>query len=450
MAKSKKEVVEMPMVNPNAAGIDIGSAEHWVAVPKDRDSENVKRFSAFTCDLHQIARWLKHCDITTIAMESTGIYWLNLFLLLEDYGFEVFLVNARSVKNVSGRKTDMSDAEWIQKLHSCGLLSNSFQPDNYTRKLRSYTRHRQNLIRQASRYLQHMQKSMEQMNLKLHKVIRDLAGKTGMAIVNAILQGERNTEVLAELRDKSIRASKETIMKSLEGTWREEYLFTLQQTYDAYQFTHGQIQQCDDKIEKALQERYTEAVLIEQENTPDKSKKKKKQKNKNTPKFNIDTYLKKQFGVDITQIDGIDSLSGLNILGEMGSDFSKWPTRKQFLSWLNLVPNNKKSGGKLISSHLMNKKNSAGQIFRKSGSCLWKSKGPLGDYYRIQRAKNGGKAAAIATGNKLASIVYTMVTQQVEYDESILVKMKRNSQQKRLNSLQKKVAHLQKELEEAV
>lgn len=443
MTKSKKEVVEMPMLNPNAAGIDIGSTEHWVAVPEGRDTEQIKRFSAFTCDLHQIARWLKQCGITTIAMESTGIYWLNLFLLLEDYGFEVYLVNARNVKNVSGRKTDLSDAEWIQKLHSCGLLSNSFQPDNYTRKLRNYTRHRQNLIRQASRYLQHMQKSMELMNLKLHKVIRDLAGKTGMAIVNAILQGERNTEILAELRDRSIRASKETIMKSLEGTWREEYLFTLQQAYDAYQFMHRQIQQCDEKIEQALQQKSTSQQL-------NATKKPKKKKNKNTPKFNIDGYLKNQLGIDITQIDGIDSLSAMNILGEMGSDFSKWPTRKQFLSWLNLVPNNKKSGGKLISSHLMNKKNSAGQIFRKCGSCLWKSKGPLGDYYRIQRAKNGGKAAAIATGNKLASIVYTMVTQQAEYDETILVKMKRNSQQKRLNTLQKRVAHLQKELEEAV
>lgn len=445
MAKRKKEVVEMAMLNPNAAGIDIGSTEHWVAVPEGRDPEKVKRFMAFTCDLHEIARWLKKCGITTVAMESTGIYWLNLFLLLEDYGFEVFLVNARNVKNVSGRKTDMSDAEWIQKLHSCGLLSNSFQPDSYTRELRTYTRHRQNLIRQASRYLQHMQKSMEQMNLKLHKVIRDLAGKTGMSIVMAILDGERDTGTLSDLRDRCIRASRETIMKSLEGTWREEYLFTLQQAYDSYHFVHLQIQQCDQKTEKAPREREPVEVLYKKETEPTKRKKKK---NKNTPKFDVDTYLKEQLGVDITRIDGIDSLSALNILGEMGSDFSKWPTRKQFLSWLNLVPNNKQSGGKLISSHLMNKKNSAGQIFRKCGSCLWKSKGPLGDYYRIQRAKNSGKAAAIATGNKLASIVYTMVTHKVEYDESILVKMKRNSQQKRLDRLQKKVAHIQKELEE--
>ncbi|MCL6220979.1 IS110 family transposase [Zunongwangia pacifica] len=445
MAKRKKETVEMALLNPNAAGIDVGSTEHWVAIPEGRDSEKTRRFTAFTCDLHQIARWLKKCGITTIAMESTGTYWLNLFLLLEDYGFEVFLVNARNVKNVSGRKTDMSDAEWIQKLHSCGLLSNSFQPDHYTRELRTYTRHRQNLIRQASRYLQHMQKSMEQMNLKLHKVIRDLAGKTGMLIISAILNGERDTAILSELRDRCIRASKETIMKSLEGTWREEYLFTLQQAYDAYRFVHEQIRQCDEKIERALREREPVAILHKQKFEPAK---KSKRKNRNTPKFDVDGYLKTQLGVDITQIDGIDSLSGLNILGEIGTDFNKWPTRKQFLSWLNLVPNNKQSGGKLISSHLMNKKNTAGHIFRKCGSCLWKSKGPLGDYYRIQRAKNGGKAAAIATGNKLASIVYTMVKQQVEYDESILVKMKRNSQEKRLSNLKKKVAIIQKELEE--
>tara|TARA_R110002051_G_scaffold318750_1_gene401546 strand:- start:356 stop:985 length:630 start_codon:yes stop_codon:yes gene_type:complete len=206
-----------------------------------------------------------------------------------------------------------------------------------------------------------------------------------------------------------------------------------------------QIQQCDERIERALKKREPIEVLGEEKNP---IKKRGKTKNKNTPKFDVDSYLKTQLGVDITQIDGIDSLSVLNILREMGSDFSKWPTRKQFLSWLNLVPNNKQSGGKMISSHLMNKKNTAGHTFRKCGSCLWKSKGPLGDYYRIQRAKNGGKAAAIATGNKLASIVYTMVTQQVEYDESILVKMKRNSQQKRLDNLQKKVAHIKKELEE--
>lgn len=397
------------MLNPNAAGIDIGSTEHWMAVPEDRDTERVRRFTAFICDLHQIARWLKKCGVTTVAMESTGIYWLNLYLLLEDFGFEVFLVNARNVKNVSGRKTDMSDAEWIQKLHSCGLLSNSFQPDNHTRELRTYTRHRQNLIRQASRYLQHMQKSMEQMNLKLHKVIRDLAGKRGMSIVSAILDGERDTEILADLRDRCIRASKETIMKSLEGTWREEYLFTLQQAYNAYHFAHNQIRQCDEKIEEALKERKPIEIIGKDKNPP---KKRRKPKNKNTPKFDVDSHLKAQLGVDITQIDGINSLSGLNILGEMGNDFSKWPTRKQFLSWLNLVPNNKQSGGKIISSHLTNKKNTAGHIFRKCGSCLWKSKGPLGDYYRIQRAKNGGKAAAIATGNKLASIVYTMVTRQ--------------------------------------
>ncbi len=214
----------------------------------------------------------------------------------------------------------------------------------------------------------------------------------------------------------------------------------------AYHFWHRQIAKSDEKIEKVLQEK--EAVEISG-NDKKPLKKRRKTKNKNPLKFDVDNYLKTQLGVDITQIDGIDCRSDLNILGEMGSDFSKWPTRKQFFSWLNLVPNNKQSGGKLISSHLMNKKNSARHIFRKCGSCLWKSKGPLGDYYRIQRAKNGGKAAAIATGNKLASIVYTMVTQQVEYHESILVNMKRNSQQKRLDNLEKKVAHIQKELEEA-
>lgn len=445
MARTKKTIVEMPMLNPNAAGIDIGSTEHWVAVPEGRDLKKVKCFSAFTCDLHQIAKWLKQCCIKTVAMESTGIYWMNLFLLLEDYGFEVYLVNAKYVKNVTGRKTDMSDAEWIQTLHSYGLLTNSFQPDNYIRKLRCYTKHRQNLIRQASREIQHMQKSMELMNFKLHKVIRDIAGKTGMTIVGAILQGEHNAETLAELRDRSIRASKETIVKSLQGTWRDELLFTLQQAYDAYNFTQKQISECDEKIHNALKDK---SCKINPEGEAVIEKKSTRKKNRNTPKFDINSYLKVHFGVDLTQVDGIDSLSGMNILAEIGNDFSKWPTRKQFLSWLNLVPNNKRSGGRLISSRMLNKKNAAGLIFRKCGSGLWKSKGPLGDYYRIQRAKNG-KAAAIATGNKLASVIYTMVTRQVEYDETILQSMKRNSQLRRLNNLKKKVEHLQKTLEEA-
>jgi len=225
--KSEKKVVKMLLINPNSAAIDVGSREHWVAVSPDRDPEPVRPFGTFTKDLHELARWLKQCSITTVAMESTGIYWQNLFLLLEDYGFEVYLVNAHHVKNVSGRKTDDEDAEWIQKLHSCGLLNNSFQPDNYTRKLRSYTRHRHNLIRQASRYVQHMQKSLEQMNIKLATVISDLTGKTGMLIVEAILNGNRDAKYLATFKDRRIKASKETIIKSLEGYWREEYLFTL-------------------------------------------------------------------------------------------------------------------------------------------------------------------------------------------------------------------------------
>lgn len=441
--KAVKAKTKMKMINENAAGIDVASKEHWVSVPEGRDENPTRCFGAFTEDLHRLARWLKRCKITTVAMESTGVYWQNLFFLLQDYGFEVYLVNAHHVKNVSGRKTDVKDAEWIQQLHTFGLLSNSFQPDNYTRSLRTYGRHRKSLLKQTGRYVQQMQKALEQMNIKLPAVIRDLTGKTGMSIIEAIVEGERSPTVLAAFRDKRIRASEDTVRKSLEGHWREEFLFLLQQAYQSYCHLQEQVGACDKRIESLLAEKKP------LQNGGAKRSATKKKHNKNAPSFDLHGYLKAHFGVDITAIDGMSVLTGLTILSETGCDYSKWPTKKQYLSWLNLVPNNKISGGKVLSSKVMKKKNTAGQAYRNAASSLWNNKGPLGDYYRGQRARNGGKAAVIATANKLASIVYTMIRKQVEYDEDVIIKMNWKHRQNKLLKMKRNVQKLEDELREA-
>lgn len=439
---TSEKVVSLPLINENAAGIDVGSRENWVKVPPDRDSDPIRCFPTFTDDLHILAQWLKKCKIETVALESTGIYWLNLFLLLQDYGFEVFLVNAQHAKNVSGRKSDVKDADWIQTLHSCGLLNNSFQPDNYTRKLRTYCRFRSDLIKQTSRYIQHMQKALEQMNIKLTNVISSITGKTGQRIIEEILKGERNPKKLAKFKDGRIKASEQTIEKSLRGNWREEYIFLLQKAYDSYHYMHEQIKECDQKIEEVLD---TNSLKIEK----NRKKKKKKVTRENTPKFDVRSYLKAHFGVDLTEIDGISELTALNILSEIGSDFSKWPTVKHFLAWLNVVPNNKKSGGKEFSSKIMKKKNVAGEIFRKAAATLWKDKGPLGDYYKSQRARKGGKGAIIATAAKLARIVYSMVNNKEEYSRKKIEREKKIYQKRRLKNLKKKTKELEKRLSEA-
>lgn len=415
MSKRKKNLL---IINPNAAGIDISSKEHFVAVPADRDEQPVRKFESYTCDLHAIAKWLKSCEIETVAMESTGIYWLQLYLILEEYGFKVYLVNARHVKNVSGRKTDVQDCQWIQQLHSYGLLNKSFQPDNLTRELRTYVRQRKTLIEGRSRSLQHMQKALEQMNIKLHNVISDLDGKTGITIIEAILAGEREAERLSSLRDRRVKATKEEIIKSLEANWREDQLFLLKQSYEMLKNYDAQIADLDVQIESILS-RFTQNIdEASQEKKDEKSKTKKRKKN--GLHFDAETYLKNAFGTNVTNIDGIGTLTGLTILSEIGSDLSKFKSVKHFVSWLNLVPNNKSSGGEIISSRVMKKKNKAGQAFRMAAYTLSNDKGPLGDYIRRRIARYGFPKAIVATANKLAQIFYKIVTEKIEYSTEIL------------------------------
>lgn len=412
----KNAVVAMPIVNMDAAGIDVSASMHAVAIPVGRDSENVKEFGAFTEDLLAIADWLKRCQIRTVAMESTGVYWKQLYLVLLDHGFEVSLVNARHVKNVTGRKTDMDDAQWIQKLHSCGLLNSSFLPDAATENLRSLVRHRKRLLEDSAKYVLRMQKALELMNIKIHGVINDLMGKTGTAIVKAILQGEREPENFLQYVDARIKADHETIKKSLTGNWHNEHLFILAENYELYTFIQKRIICCEDKIEECLQKQsaqYNEGIIeAAVNNSPQKANKKK---TKNQPLFNVKDYLSKIYGVNVTDIYGINEGTALEILSETGN-LSAWENEDKFVSWLNLCPNNKITGGKLISSMVMKRKaGNATQAFRAAANSVQRSNNWLGDYFRRMKAKGGNKYAIIATARKLAIIYYKMVTQKQSF-----------------------------------
>ena len=435
-----KKISQLTVINPTAAGIDVSDTEMMVAYPTNSEQLEIRAFGCFTSDLHSIANCLKENGVTTIAMESTGVYWVPLFLLLQEYGFEVYLVNAKHVKNVTGRKDDESDAEWIQKLHSCGLLSASFQPDNLERTLRSIVRHRKNLVQTSSTYLNRMQKALELMNIKLHTVISDIDGKTGLLIIEAIMNGERNPEVLADLRDRRIKASREEIIKSLEGHWTTEHLFELRQCYHLY-CTHRQmIEECESEIEKQL----VEQIASKNEGLiPDLPKVKRKVSGKHKASFNLTAYLKELLCVDVTEVFGISELSALTILSEVGTDISKWKTQHHFTSWLNLAPNTKISGGKIISSRIRKKKHHAGQAFRIAANSLYNSKNPLGDYYRRIRAKAGAAKAVVATARKLAIIYYKMVSNKEAFNPKALEVYQKKYKEKKINQLKKKIALLE-------
>lgn len=423
------------LINLNAAGIDVASKIHYVAVPSDRDKKPVRNFGSFTNDLHKIAQWLKKCKIDTVAMESTGVYWYHLYVVLTEYGFDVQLVNAHHVKNVPGRKSDVEDAQWLQQLHSYGLLKGCFQPDNLTRELREYVRNRQQLIKSLTQQTQRMQKALELMNIKLNNVIRDINGKTGRSIIKAIIDGERRPEELAKHRDPRIEASYETVKESLIGNWSNEQLFNLKMAFNHYEFIKKQINEYDLESEKAIKK-------MENSNI-NKKKIISKRKQKNQPKFNLEQLLYNAYGVDITEIPGLKSTNALIVLSEIGTDIkSKFPTEKQFLSWCNVVPDNKISGGKLLSSKVKKKKNKTGQAFRNAASTLWNAKSPLGDYLRKKKNKTGSSSKAIvATARKIASIFYQMVTNGEEFD---MEKLKKNQEEYIL----KKMIYFEKKLEE--
>jgi transposase len=405
---------QLRQLNLNAAGIDIGSREHAIAVPSGRDPQPVQIFGTFTEDLEKIALWLKNCKIDTVAMESTGVYWIPLYEILEQHGIECILVNAKHLKNVSGRKTDVLDCQWIQQLHTYGLLSGAFRPDDQTVRLRGYLRHRHMLIQHLSPHILHMQKALMQMNLQLHHVVRDITGTTGINIIRAIVQGERDPNKLAEYRDPRCANSKETIAKSLVGNYREEHLFSLRQALELHDFYRKKIQECDGEIEKFIVS-YNNA--IEPEKIPAPRSKARAKKQKNGYSFDLHSILHQKFGVDLTAIPGIDSSTALTILSEIGNDLRAWKTVKHFTSWLCLCPGNKVSGGKQLSGKSRPSANRVKRALELVAFGLHKNKNSLGALFRRLKAKLGAPKAITATAHKLARLIYFLVTKGVEYVE---------------------------------
>jgi len=447
MAKTKKkkiknEVQPLHVMQPNSAGIDIGAAEIYVAVPGDRSDKTVRRFDTFTDDLHKAAKWLKQCGIKSIAMESTGVYWIPVFQIMDAYGFDVILVNARHVKNVPGRKTDVQDCQWLQYLHSVGLLRGSFRPAQDICAVRSLLRHRDNLVKAASSHVQHMQKSLTQMNLQIHNVISDITGVTGLAIIDAILAGQRDPDKLAELRDPRIKADKKTIAKSLTGDYRREHLFTLKQALQSYRNYRQLIIDCDKEIEVHLNEFDSRVDIDQSRLDPPSSKKTKKKPNANQPDFDLKTHMFRLLGTDLSRIDGVNDLTAHVFFTEVGPDLSAFKNASHFCAWLGLCPHNKISGGKVLSSRTRAGSNRLAQALRMAANSLWSSKSYLGEYFRRMRARHGAPKAITATAHKLARIIYHLVKNQKAFDETIFA----DHEQEHQRRLQKRVANQAKSL----
>jgi len=412
---------DRPLLEPNAAGIDIGAREIFVAVPPDRDETPVRVFATFTQDLQKMAQWLKQCRITTVAMESTGVYWIPLYDVLEQHGIQPCLVNARNMKNVPGRRTDWHECQWLQYLHSVGLLRAAFRPEGEVCAVRSLMRHRSELVSMANQHIQHMHKALTQMNLQIHHVIDDITGLTGLAMLDAILEGQRDPAVLAKLRDRRIQASEETVRQSLVGNWRAEHLFTLEQSLKSYRHYQQQIATCDEQIEKRVVAFAPRVDPAERPLPPDRKQKQRRSKKKTVNPltgFDMRTESYKLFGVDLTQVPGI-ARSVLHLFTEVGRDMSRWPTAAHFVSWLGLCPDNDISGGKVLWRGTRKMHNRAGQILRLGASGLHHDQTPLGDYLRRMKSKLGPAGGITATAHKIAIIFYTMVKRQVEYDDTI-------------------------------
>jgi transposase len=396
--------VTLPVLHSDAAGIDIGATEIYVAVPPDRDSESVRMFGTFTRDLQALADWLQQTGIRTVAMESTGVYWIPLMQILESRGFEVYLVNAKHVRNVPGRKTDVSDCQWLQYLHSVGLLRPSFRPAQEICAVRSLWRHRETLVELATCHVQHMQKALDQMNLQIHHVISDITGLTGLAIIGAILDGERDTRKLALLRDPRIRASHETIAKSLEGDYQQEHLFTLRQSVELYQQYRKKILECEDE-------------------SPAKDSVKKCKVMKPAQALTLRNEGYRILGVDLTTIPGISVLHVQTILAELGPDHSKFRNAAAFSSWMGLCPDNDISGGKVLRSGTRKVKNRIALALRMAAQSLQQSQTSLGEFYRRMRTRLGAPKAITAAAHKLARIVFHLLTTKEPYDDSVFAQL---------------------------
>ncbi len=439
MLKEQKEkqprgLVPTPVLEPNAAGIDIGATEIYIAVPSDRGAQPVRRFATFTEDLVAAADWLQRCGIETAAMESTGVYWIPLFQMLEARGIKVCLVNARYVKNVPGRKSDVSDCQWLQYLHAVGLLRASFRPEQQICAVRSLMRYRESLVQMAAVHLQHMQKALDQMNLQLHHVISDLSGTTGMAILDAILAGERDPLKLAQLRDGRIKASETTIAKSLMGDYRREHLFTLRQSMVAYRNYQKQMSEIDVEIEQMLVE-FSDGAGPDAPALPQPKDRHKPRRN--DLRFDLRTQLYRIFGVDLTAIPGINAMTAYVLLSEVGRDLSGFRNAAAFASWLGLCPGNRVSGGKVLSSRTRSVNHRLAHALRMAAQSLFRSQSWLGQYFRRMRAKLGAPKSITAAAHKLARILFHILTTGQAYDETVFAQQEAHNHQRMQQKLRK-------------
>ena len=434
---------DRPVLEPNAAGIDIGAREIFVAIPPNRDGHPVRVCATFTEDLRQLADWLVACGITTVAMESTGVYWIPLYDILEAQGIKVCLVNARHMKNVPGRRTDWHECQWLQYLHSVGLLRAAFRPEATVTAVRTIMRHRHELVQMSSQHILHMHKALTQMNLQIHHVIDDITGLTGLSIVDAILAGQRDPVELAK-RNWRIKADEETIRRSLVGNWREEHLFTLRQSRELYRSYQEQISKCDREIEKLIGG-FEPRVDPEIKPLPPDQKRyrtdKKRAKKAGCKKleFDLRTEAYKLFGVDVTQIPGLET-TAFSLFGEVGRDMSKWPTADHFASWLGLCPDNDISAGRVLWKGTRKLQNQAGRMFRQAAYSLHHNLTPIGDYLRRMKTKLGPAGAITATAHKIAVIFYTIVKNQLEYDDTIWA-TRDSKRQQRIQAKLKRQAH---------
>jgi transposase len=429
----------MSRVHPNAAGVDIGAIEIVACVSGDENTQLVKAFGNYTVDLQAVAEWMKKYQVKTVAMESTGVYWIPLFEELERQGFECLLISSRSLRRVAGRKSDISDAQWIQTLHSYGLLEGSFRPQGELVALRTLLRHRSQLVEHRSPHVQHMQKALLQMNVQLSQAVTDVTGLTGQKIIRAILAGERDPQTLATLREAGCKHSAEEIGKALTGTWREEHLFVLRQSVLLYDFYTEQIQACDREIERLYG--LTGPDWAAGEVLPP-TKRKRDSHSKNAPlqANEIRKHLKRISGVDLSAVDGFGVSLAQTVIMEVGTDMSKFPDDKHFCSWLGLAPKHEISGGKVLKNNTLKTKNRAGQAFRMAAGSVKRAECVFGVLYRRLCARLGPAQATVATAHALARVVYRMLKFQVEYEPLSVNEYQKHYEEQQIKYMRKKAA----------
>ena len=440
MRKMQTEDLSLEVIHPDAAGIDIGNESHYVAVPPGRDSQSVRLFECTTAELKAMAAWLKQCRIRTVAMQSTGVYWIAVYDILEQAGLEVYLVNARETKNLPGRKSDVQESQWLMKLHTYGLLRNSFRPSQEIRTMRTYWRQRNDLVQSAGRHVQRMQKALTQMNLQLANVLSDVSGMTGQAIIKAIGGGERDPHKLAAFRDCRVKASEEQIARSLEGNWQEDLLFVLKQEQDGYEFCQKQMAECDRQLNHYLEQREdrSQGAPLPEE----KRKGRRKKKSGNKPQFDLRAGLFRMSGTDLSRIDSIDVMTATTILSEVGWDMSKWETEDHFVSWLRLSPDNRISGNRVVGKGRLPTNNRVTIALKMAASSLRLSDTYLGAQFRRFRTRLGAPVAIKAMAAKLARLVYRMLRYGMKYVDKGVATYQAQHRQLQIKQLKWKAATL--------